>query len=350
MRLPNGYGGVIKLTGRRRRPYAARITTGWSEEKDGTRKQRYHIIGYAETRAEALNMLAAYNQNPIDVSIRKLTFKDIYDRWSKEKFPTVSSANIYCYKAAYKLCSPIENQVFINLRLDDLQRIVDESGKNYPSLRKLKVLLNQLYDYAMKHELCTKDYSDYVDIAKHRNKNPNKYKRDKFSDAEIATIWKHADDEYYQTILMLLYSGVRVSELLNLKKEDVHLEEQCFDVIASKTENGIRTVPIADKTLPFFKYWYNKPSLSPYLINSENGIHLSYRNYYQHYFKPRMEETHISRTPHCTRHTCISLLARANVNQTIIKLIVGHAGAMSLTEKVYTHLDTSQLVDAINKI
>ena len=29
MRLPNGYGGVVKLSGNRRRPYAARITTGW---------------------------------------------------------------------------------------------------------------------------------------------------------------------------------------------------------------------------------------------------------------------------------------------------------------------------------
>ena len=29
--------------------------------------------------------------------------------------------------------------------------------------------------------------------------------------------------------------------------------------------------------------------------------------------------------------------------------IVGHSGAMSLTEKVYTHLDVQILVDAINK-
>ena len=34
----------------------------------------------------------------------------------------------------------------------------------------------------------------------------------------------------------------------------------------------------------------------------------------------------------------------------MIKKIVGHAGAMSLTEKVYTHLDIQSLVEAINKI
>lgn len=54
--------------------------------------------------------------------------------------------------------------------------------------------------------------------------------------------------------------------------------------------------------------------------------------------------------PHDTRHTCISLLAEAHVDQTMIKKIVGHKGAMSLTERVYTHPDIKALVDAINMI
>ena len=55
-------------------------------------------------------------------------------------------------------------------------------------------------------------------------------------------------------------------------------------------------------------------------------------------------------TPHCCRHTCISMLADAHVDQTIIKKIVGHSGAMTLTERVYTHLDVQELVQAINLI
>lgn len=58
----------------------------------------------------------------------------------------------------------------------------------------------------------------------------------------------------------------------------------------------------------------------------------------------------IEKTPHCCRHTCISLLAEAGVDQTIIKKIAGHSGAMSLTEKVYTHFDVQELVKAINQI
>lgn len=63
-----------------------------------------------------------------------------------------------------------------------------------------------------------------------------------------------------------------------------------------------------------------------------------------------MEQLSINRTPRYCRHTCISMLAEAGINQTIIKKIVGHSGAMTLTEKVYTHFDINELVDAINQI
>ena len=52
-----------------------------------------------------------------------------------------------------------------------------------------------------------------------------------------------------------------------------------------------------------------------------------------------MKQLNMKQTPHDTRHTCISLLTKADVNPTTIKKIVGHKGAMSLTEKVYTHMD-----------
>jgi hypothetical protein len=42
-------------------------------------------------------------------------------------------------------------------------------------------------------------------------------------------------------------------------------------------------------------------------------------------------------------------LKKENVHS-IIKMIVGHSGAMTLTEKVYTHFDMKELVDAINQI
>ena len=350
MRLPNGYGSVVKLSGKRRNPYVVRKTAGWRYNKEKDKQvQEYIIIGYAPTKAEGLQMLAEYNKNPFDVSSAKTTFQEVFEKWSKSKFPTISDSNVKGYNASYKLCGPLYNKVFKEIKLADLQYVIDTCNKNYPTLRKLKVLFGQLYEYALKNDVCNKNYAEFVDIVKYKDRNPNKRDKNKFDRYELERIWEQQEDKYYQIVLMLIYSGVRISEMLDLLKSDVHLEEQFFDVIDSKTENGIRKVPIADKVLPFFKAWYNDTD-SKYLLHTENGEHFKYRNYYDSYFVPLMENLGFDKTTHCCRHTCISMLAEANVSQTIIKKIVGHSGAMTLTEKVYTHLDVKELINAINKI
>lgn len=327
-----------------------RKTVGWHiNPETGKTVQEQITIGYAATRAEGLQMLAEYNNNPFDINASKATFQEVYERWSKEKFPTISKSNVKGYEASYRVCGTLYNKVFRDIRLMDLQFVVDTCGKNYPTLKKLKGLFNQLYAYAMKNDICNKDYSEFVDLSRYKDKNPNKRDRNKFTKEQIARLWELAEDPYYQIVLMLIYNGCRISEFLDLKKENVHLEEQYFDVIASKTENGLRKVPIADKVLPFYKAWY-EGSQCEYLLHTPDQKHFDYRNYYDSYFTPLMEQLGYDQTPHCTRHTCISMLTEAHVDQTMIKKIVGHSGAMTLTERVYTHLDIETLVEAINKI
>lgn len=351
MKLPNGYGSVVKLSGNRRNPYLIRKTNGWHFDKEKNKQiQEFIIIGYAPTRAEGLQMLADYNKSPFDTRAAKMTFQEVYEEWSMHKYPMVSQSNVKGYTAAYKTCSRLHQKVFRELKLTDLQRVVDTCGKNYPTLKKVKVLFHQLYDFAIKNDICSKNYSVFVDVLQYKERNPNRFDRNKFSREEVERVWKQKDNKYYQIVLMLLYNGVRISEFLDLKKENVHLEEQYFDVVSSKTENGIRKVPIADKVLPFYREWFESDGSCEYLIYSEGGKHFRYRNYYEGYFKPLMEQLEISHTPHCCRHTCISMLAEAGVDQTMIKKIVGHSGAMTLTEKVYTHFDVRELVEAINRI
>ena len=58
MRLPNGYGAVIKLGGKRRKPFAARVTVGYEEigQKNGVPqvRQKVKYIGYFEKRKYAV--------------------------------------------------------------------------------------------------------------------------------------------------------------------------------------------------------------------------------------------------------------------------------------------------------
>lgn len=117
--------------------------------------------------------------------------------------------------------------------------------------------------------------------------------------------------------------------------------------------NKINTSPrrylIADKVLPYYKAWYESSDCE-YLLHTDDNEKFTYRNYKDSYWTPLIENLGMEHNPHDTKHTCISMLAEAHVDPTMIKKIVGHSGAISLTEKVYTHLDIQSLVEAINKI
>ncbi len=229
--------------------------------------------------------------------------------------------------------------------------IVDESGKNYPTLRKLKVLLGLMYKYAIIHEIIPKERNmvEYLNIKDAGN--PNAYNRKPFSKTEVKRLWDVIEKDsniYYTVILMLIYSGCRISELLDLKKEHVNLEEHYFNIVHAKTAAGIRVVPIADKVLPFFEYWYNLNDCE-YLLSTPEGEHFMYRNYYDSYWMPLVETLNMQHRPHDTRHTCVSMLTVAGVDDKVIKKIVGHKG-QSVTEVVYTHFEIEELLEAINRI
>lgn len=350
MKSPNGYGSVFKMSGKRRKPYMVRITNGWEFDPVKEKQvQKYIIVGYASTRAEGQQMLADYHRNPFDTKLAKLTFQDVYEYWSKSKFPTISKSNIHGYEASYNACGTLYNKPFRDIKLADLQYVIDSCNKNFPTLKKIKTLFNQLYKYAMQNDICIKDYSTYVDVLKHSDKNPDKRDHNKFTRSEVDKLWTMKDEPFIQIVLMLIYNGCRITEFLDLKKENVNLEEQYFDVIASKTKSGIRRVPIADKVLPFYKSWYESSDCE-YLLHTPDNEHFAYWNYHTTYWNALMENIGLDHNPHDTRHTCISMLAEAHVDPTMIKSIVGHSGAMSLTEKVYTHLDVKALLEAINQI
>lgn len=364
MKLPNGFGTVYKLSGNRRNPYVAKKTKGWEiDPKTGKSKQLYTVVGYYPTRKEALTALAEFNANPYDVDAAKVTFEDVYERWSDEHFPTVSDSNVKGYRAAWALCDKLARMRFVDVKLDHLQMIVDESGKNYPTLRKLKVLLGLMYKYAVIHEIIPKERNlvEYLDIKKAGN--PNAYNRKPFSKKEISILWKCKDSNIYVTvILIMIYSGVRIGELLDLEKKDIHLDERWFYVKESKTESGIREVPIAEKIVPFFEYWMNRKC--DHLICTPDDEPFQYRNYYDSYWIPLMlefgfgkfvidetkrEPVYDGHRPHDTRHTCISLLTEKEVDERFIKKIVGHKG-QGVTENVYTHIELPTKLEAINLI
>lgn len=75
MKLPNGYGSVSKLSGKRRKPWIVKVTKGWTD--DG--KQIRIVLGTFKTKSEGLIALADYNKQPYDIIKQKYTLENLYN-------------------------------------------------------------------------------------------------------------------------------------------------------------------------------------------------------------------------------------------------------------------------------
>lgn len=344
-------GTTYKLSGKRANPWIVRVFDGYElDDENGTSKALYKTLGYAPTKAKAQQMLDEYNTSPFNLDANSLTFEDVYSMWSKKKFPKISSNNIKGYEASFKALERIHDVAFRKIDYLMLQTIIDESDKNYPTLKKMKTLLNQVYDFAIKCNYCQINLGKLMDVNQYKDRNPNKYEHTIFTQSEIKQLWENKDNPYIQIILMLIYNGVRISTFLDLKKEDVHLEEKYFFIWEDKNDaSSMREVPIAQEVLPFYEEWLER-SKCEYLLSTLENRHLEYRNYRDSYWKPIFHSLGMNEhKAHDTRHSCATYLEKAKVELFHIQKILGHS-PNCITHKVYTHLEVKELVEDIDKI
>lgn len=336
MKNPNGYGSVFKLGGNRRRPYCARVTVGWTDEG----KQQYKNIGYYEERSDALIALAQYNNDPYDLDNNNITFAEIYEKWSEEKFPKISQSNIRGYRTSFNKCSRLHDMKFKSIRKTHMQRIINENEHlSFQVRSKIKTLFIQLYKFAIENDIVEKNYAQFVEAGE----MTTKLKRMPFSDDEIQQLWDNLDKPYVDSILIMVYTGMRVGELLQIKTADIDLEKRIMIGGIKTKASKNRTIPIHEKIVPLIDMAHE------YLIASPTGKKMSYNNYIQRQFTPLMEFLKMTHLPHDCRHTTATMLDNAKVDRILIKLILGHT-SNDITERVYTHKTSEQLVEAINLI
>ncbi len=223
-RLPKGYGSVIKLSGERRKPYAVRVTN----------KANRKYIGYYSTKKEALSVLAEYNKNPYDLDVSNTTLSDIWNIFKSRRFPVISNSGRYVYNAAYNHLKPIHNKPVKDLKTYQLQLIIDSINSKWQTKSHVQTLLHQMFDIAIELDIVSKNYAEFIKLpAKEQSKIHNMFTKEEIKSLfECVFVEKWAD-----TVLIMIYSGMRPSEMLNIKTENVNINE-CYMVAGLKTKAG----------------------------------------------------------------------------------------------------------------
>ena len=342
MKMPNGYGSIVNLGKKRRKPFAVRVTVGYEEKglKNGVMqyRQKYKYIGYFEKRKEALECLANYNMDPHELQKNTITFAELYEEWSKRKFEKIEASTQDTYKLVFKKSKTLYNIPFKDIKTEQLQKVID-ANKDLTMIRSFKYLYNQLFKYAIKYDI-DKNYAQYLELPAKKDSEP----KIPFTKEEIELFWRNLHIEYVDVLLILLYTGLRITELLELKNENIHLEERYLFVEKSKTKAGIRNVPIHKKIAPLIEARINKDN--KYFIPNRKGSAMAADSFRKSQFYRLRKKLKFDHTIHETRHTFISQCNRLNLNEVSIQRIIGHAN-VNITQH-YTNKTIDDLIEVID--
>lgn len=174
-----------------------------------------------------------------------------------------------------------------------------------------------------------------------------------FTEQEIATLWSMSDDWDVKVLLILLYSGMRVNELLKNYRDNVNLEDRWIYVPAelAKNKESCRYVPIHNKVYDLVKWFVDNSASYGHekLMLNPNGSVIMYNNFVSRNL-PRINKfMSVEHKFHDTRHTFASRGTSAGIPELYMQKIMGHT-PRSILYNTYTHITIPELLEWINLI
>lgn len=260
-----------------------------------------------------------------------ITLRQLFNEWLPIHSQSISDSAVKSYYIAFKHISNIADMSITDIHFQHLQNVIDSmhvKGLSYSSCKKVRTLLNQLFNYAIIRDYPITNYTTHLNLGP----NVPTIRRRVFTRQQINKLWA-IDTSYSHMILILLYTGLRIGELLNLHRQDINRRSSYLIVRHAKTKAGEgRIIPIHHRIMPLIEQSYR--DTDEYLFT------ISYTTFRKH-FKDIMKQLNCKHTIHDTRHTFASLLD-SFAPPNALRSLLGHKQG-DITTRVYTHKTIREL-------
>jgi putative integrase-recombinase protein len=344
----NGHGGIERT---KNGNYRIRVY----DIVDGNRK-RITLKNNIKSKKEAERMLEEYYTNPWDLDIETMTLEELFEQFYKEKTePVIQVAEdtLNGYKYDFKRCRPLHKEKFKNLKVPQLQNFINNLNASDGTKNKTKFFLVQLYEFGMRMEYVRFNKAKSIKIYKRNDERIGNI----FTDEEIKKLWKYVEvNNWIDVILIMIYTGYRIGEIVSIKKENVDLENGLIKG-GNKTKKGKnRIVPIREEIYELVQKRY-MTSKTNYLVDNkewkilnENRIGMPIRkNYLREQFYKVMDKLNMKHRPHDTRKTLATLMRKNDINDSIILDIMGHT-KIDTTRRYYIKNDFKTLKSNMERL
>jgi len=157
------------------------------------------------------------------------------------------------------------------------------------------------------------------------------------SKKEILDLLTATKNIKHKAILATIYSaGLRLQEVINLRIEDIHKDNQYLFIKAAKGKKDRRSVLSSTLTILLEKY-LDKYKPSYWLFEGIDGHQYSASSV-QKIFRKAVKESNVNpwATPHTLRHSFATHLLQQGINLRYVQALLGHSS--SKTTEIYTHV------------
>ena len=185
-------------------------------------------------------------------------------------------------------------------------------------------------------DILNKPFSfEEVPIKKKEKQLPKVISKEKIKEMiELTENLKH------KLIIKLLYSsGLRLQELIDLKRRDIDFERGILNVKKGKGSKDRITLISETLKLDLLKYYSNAIFKTEYVFEGRNGKYT--KKSVQKVLDEAGKKANIKVTPHMLRHSFATHLLEQGIDIRYIQKLLGHSDLK--TTEIYTHVSTKDL-------
>lgn len=297
-------------------------------------------IGSYVTQKEAQVALNGFlkNINNVTDDYKLYTFKDVYLKsmdsktklYDKGKAVKKTKSCAEQYKYSFMVFKSIHDKLFLNIKFEEIIRIIEDANKGVASNKKIKLMLSIMYQYAEDMDMIdknpVKNKHNWIDIVTEQYNENNKHRS--LSLEEINKIFAYPEYTYMVDIIkFLLYTGVRIGEFYQLKKSDIFISREKKYILLpanyTKTRKS-RIIPIHDDIDDIISNNL-KNNKTIYLFETPSKLQFTDSNFRNTYFFPFIKEVGIVNfIPHDTRYTFKTRSSTLRMDNTYVEYFMGH--------------------------
>lgn len=276
----------------------------------------------------------------------------IFERGLSNNTVNSYKEDLYLYKSYLKQKNISKTSSITTKDIEKYLIYLQDNEYTITSIARKLTAIKNFHKYLFQKKIVSKNVAETIERPKLRKSLPKVMtveEVDKLLNIECNTVFDYRN----KAMLELLYAtGLRISELLNLKLSDVDLENcvvRCFGKGSKE-----RIVPIGEYVLYYLNIYLDKRcelsknNKCEYLFLNKLGGKLSRFSFFKIIKKILLEKNiNISLSPHTLRHSFATHMLEYGADLRTIQELLGHSNIA--TTKIYTHISNKKIEEDYKK-